>query len=153
MPPSTLFEGQPVSVVELVARPTLDTASLEHLVIQQAGQPYSSQKIQASVEALKASGQFTDVEPSVLPEQGGLRLKFILEPAFYVGVLEFPGAGGFSYSQLLGVVKYRPGEVYEKNQVEEAIPALELFLAQGGYFTAKVQPETQLDELHQLVAV
>ena len=153
MPPSTLFEGQPVSVVELVARPTLDTASLEHLVIQQAGQPYSSQKIQESVEALKASGQFTDVEPSVLPEQGGLRLKFILEPAFYVGVLEFPGAGGFSYSQLLGVVKYRPGEVYEKNQVEEAIPALELFLAQGGYFAAKVQPETQLDELHQLVAV
>jgi outer membrane protein assembly factor BamA len=153
MPVSTLFDGQPVSAVVLVARPTLDTESLRHLVIQQAGQAYSSQKVQESVEALKVTGQFTDVEPSVIPVQGGLRLKFILEPAFYVGVVEFPGAGGFSYSQLLGVVKYRPGEVYEKNQVDEAIPALEQFLEQGGYFAAKIHPETQLDELHQLVAV
>jgi outer membrane protein insertion porin family len=153
MPPSTLFEGQPVSSVEVVARPNLDTESIKHLVSQQAGQPYSSQKVQESVEALKASGQFTDVDSSVFPEQGGLRLKFILEPAFYIGVLEFPGAGAFSYSQLLGVVKYRPGEVYENSQVEEAVPALERFLAQGGYFAAKIHPETQLDEIHRLVAV
>ena len=153
MPPSTLFEGQPLSAVELVARPTLDTTSFEHLVILQPGQPYSSQKIQQSVEALKASGQFTDVETSVLPVQGGLRLKFIMEPAFYIGVLEFPGAQAFSYSQMLSVVRYRPGEVYEKNQVEEAVPSLEQFLAQGGYFAAKIQPETQLDVRHQLVAV
>jgi outer membrane protein insertion porin family len=151
--PNTLFDGQPVNAVELVARPTLDAESFKHLVSQQAGQPYSSDKIRESVEALKASGQFTDVEASVLPEQGGLRLKFIMEPAFYIGVLEFPGAGAFSYSQLLGVVRYRPGEVYEKNQVEEAVPALEQFMAQGGYFAAKIQPETQLDEVHQLVAV
>ena len=153
MAPNTLFDGQPVNAVELVARPTLDAESFKHLVSQQVGQPYSSDKIRESVEALKASGQFTDVEASVLPEQGGLRLKFIMEPAFYIGVLEFPGAGAFSYSQLLGVVRYRPGEVYEKNQVEEAVPALEQFMAQGGYFAAKIQPETQLDEVHQLVAV
>ena len=153
MAPSTLFEGQPVGKVDLVARPTLDTESFKRLVNQQAGQPYSSQKVQESVEALKASGQFTDVEPVVVPEQGGLRLKFIMQPAFYIGVLEFPGAGAFSYSQLLGVVRYRPGEVYENSQIEGAVPELERFLAQSGYFAAKIQPETQLDELHQLVAV
>ena len=153
MPPSTLFEGQPVKTVELVARPTLDIESFRHLISQQAGQPYSSRAVQDSVEALKATGQFSDVEPSLVPEQGGLRLEFIMEPAFYVGVLEFRGAEAFNYSQLLGVVKYRPGEAYENNRAEEAVPELERFFAQSGYFTAGVQREAQLDQPHQLVAV
>src|ERR1700688_881833 len=154
MPPSNLFEGQPVTAVGLVARPRLDAESFRHLVSQQAGQPYSSQKIQDSIEALKATGQFTDVEPNVLPEPGGLRLEFIMEPAYYIGLVEFPGADrAFVYTQLLEAVKYRPGEIYVNNRVEENVPALQRFLAQNGYFTAKVKAQTQFDEPHQLVTV
>jgi outer membrane protein assembly factor BamA len=149
-----LFDGQPVRAVDVVTRPTLDPEPFKRLISQQAGQPYSNQKVEESVQALKAAGQFTDVEASVVPEQGGLRLKFIMQPAFYIGIFEFPGAErAFTYTRLLGVVRYRSGEVYEKTRTEESVPALERFFAQNGYFTAKVGSATQLDEPHQLVTV
>ena len=154
IPGSALFDGQPVRAVDVIARPTLDPEPFKRLVTQQAGQPYSNQNVEESLQALKATGQFTDVEASVVPEQGGLRVKFIMQPAFYIGMFEFPGADrAFTYTRLLGVVRYRSGEVYDKNRTEEAVPALVGFFAQNGYFTAKVESATQLDEPHQLVTV
>ena len=39
---------------------------------------------------------------SLVPEETGLRVLFILQPAFYVGVLEFPGTGHrFPYTALM----------------------------------------------------
>jgi len=154
MPATDAFEGQTVSAVELIARPDLDTEPFRHLVTQQAGQPYSSQKIEASVAALKATGQFTNVETNVVPEQAGLRLELILDPVFYVGTFEFPEAARtFSYVQLLGVVRYPPDEPYDKNRVEQAAPALQHFFADNGYFAATVRIETQVKESQQLVTV
>ena len=154
IPAGALFEGQPVTAVDVIARPTLDAEPFKHLISQQAGQPYSNQKVEESVQALKSTGKFTDVEPSVVPEKDGLRLKFILQPAFYIGIFEFPGADRvFTYTRLLGAVRYRSGEVFEKQRVEESVPALGRFFAQNGYFNAKVESATQLDEPHQLVTV
>ncbi len=154
MPATEIFEGQTVAAVDLIARPGLDTESLRHLVTQQAGQPYSSQEIEASVAALKAVGQFTRVETNVIPEQGGLRLELILDPVFYVGTFEFPGAARlFNYVPLLGVVGYPPDEPYDKNRTEQAVPALQRFFAENGYFTATVRIETQVNESQQLVTV
>ncbi len=154
MPATEIFEGQTVTAVDLIARPGLDTETFRHLVTQQAGQPYSSQKIEASVAALKAVGQFTGVETNVIPEQGGLRLELILDPVFYVGTFEFPEAARvFNYVQLLGVVGYPPDEPYDKNRMEQAVPALQHFFAENGYFAATVRIETQINESQQLVTV
>lgn len=154
MPATGIFEGQPVIAVDLIARPDLNTATFNHLVVQQAGQPYSTQKIEESIAALKAAGEFKSVETNVVPEQGGLRLELFLEPVFYVATFEFPEAARiFNYVQLLGVVQYPPGEPYEKSQVEHAIPALQHFFADNGYFAATVRVETGVDEQQQLVTV
>jgi outer membrane protein assembly factor BamA len=154
MPAAAVFEGQNVSAVDLIARPDLDTETFRHLVTQQAGQPYSSQKIYESVAALKATGQFTKVETNVIPEQSGLRLELILDPAFYIGTFEFPEAARiFNYVQLLGVVRYPPDEPYEKSRVEQAEPALVAFFAENGYFATSVRTETQVNENQQLVTV
>ncbi len=154
VPAGISYEGQPVADVDLVARPTLDVESFRHLVVQQAGQPYSNQQVQQSIAALKGTGQFTDVELNVTPEAGGLRLEFILEPAFYVGMLDFPGGlQVFSYPRLLEVVNYPAQEPYKKSRVEQGRDALGRFLAQNGYFMARVEPESQLDEARQLATV
>ncbi len=152
--PVGLFEGQPVIAVDLIARPTVDAESFRHLVTQAAGQPYSSQKIEDSVAALKATGQFTDVRTNVLPEGEGIRVEFIMEPAFYVGIFDFPGAlGAFNYPQLLNVVRYPLDEPFDMKRVKDAAPALQRFFANNGYFMADVQADTRTDEAAQLVTV
>ena len=86
-----LYEGQVVSSLTLVADPHLDVQELKSLVTLQPGSPFSGQQAQASIAALKAAGKFSSVDLSINPGVAGLQLTFILEPAYYMGVVDFPG--------------------------------------------------------------
>jgi outer membrane protein assembly factor BamA len=153
-PPGISYEGQPVLAVDLVARPTMDVDVYRVLVVQQAGKPYSNDEVQKSIAALQATGEFSKVELNVTPESGGLRLEFILQPAYYLAVLDFPGATQvFSYTQLLQVVNYPNQEPYEKSRVDDGVRALERFFNHSGYFMARVTAETAFDNTHQLATV
>ncbi len=98
------YEGQMVGAVELVADPRINLDAFRGLVEQKAGEPYSNQKVQASISALQKTERFNKVEVKVKPDPGGLQVSFVLEPAFYIGVLQFPGAvKAFTYTRLLQV--------------------------------------------------
>ena len=99
--PQAAYEGQNVSVVSLIANPHRDLEPFREVVSQKAGEPYSKKKVQESAAALQQKGSFGQVRVEVIPEIQGLRLNFVLEPAWYVGVVEFPGAERFSYTRLL----------------------------------------------------
>jgi outer membrane protein insertion porin family len=149
--PQVSYEGEKVAIVDLVARPYLDVAGLRSLVLQKAGEPYSNQKVQGSIAALKGTGQFSKVEVEVTPETAGLRVTFIMQPAFYIGMIDFPGAlKPFSYPRLLQVVNYPAQEPYEESRVKAAEGALLRFFTDSGFFTARVQTETKLNESDQL---
>src|SRR5436309_1800256 len=78
------YEGQNVSAVALISNPHRDLQSLYPKVSQKAGEPYSQEKVQASIEQLQTAGNFSKVEVNVIPEIDGLRLNFLLEPAYYI---------------------------------------------------------------------
>src|SRR5712692_1198373 len=107
------YEGERVAFVDLVARPGVDVESLRPLILQKAGEPYSNEEIQSSVAALGRTGQFSKVEVEVTPEAAGLRVVFVMQPAFYIGMIYFPGAlKVFTYPRLLQVVNYPAEEPY-----------------------------------------
>ncbi|MGH9431761.1 MAG: POTRA domain-containing protein [Terriglobia bacterium] len=149
--PEVSYEGQRVASVDLTAQPAMNLDAVRALILQKAGQPYSSQKIQASIAALKNTGQFGKVATQITAQPNGLGVTFILQPAFYVGLISFPGATkAFSYPRLLQVVNYPTEEPYEPGRAQQAVPALEHFFQQNGRFTAHVQLETKLDRTNQL---
>ena len=82
-----------VGSVELVSDPRINVDPYRGLVEQKAGEPYSNEKVQASIAALQKTERFSKVEVSVKPDPAGLQVSFVLEPVFYIGVLQFPGAG------------------------------------------------------------
>ncbi len=151
--PQISYEGQPVGTVDLVANPKIDVEDLQPLVEQKSGQPYSNEKIQASVAALNRTGMFSKVEVDVKPEAAGLHVKFVLEPAFYYGVIDFPGSKAFPYGRLLQLVNLPDQEPYEAKRVQQAETALLHFLQTNGFFKAQVHTSTQLDEAHHLANV
>ncbi|HUK19695.1 MAG TPA: POTRA domain-containing protein, partial [Bryobacteraceae bacterium] len=95
------YEGQQVSFVELAGRPDVDTKSLLPLLAQKAGEPFSQAKVDASIAALQRTGKFDKVQLDVRPEARGVRVLFVLQPALYFGIFEFPGAERLSYARLL----------------------------------------------------
>ncbi len=148
------YEGQMVGSIELVSDPRINVDAFRALVAQKAGETYSGEKIKASVAALQATRRFTKVDVDVRPEAAGLHVIFVLEPAFYVGILQFPGATRvFTYTRLLQVVNLPDEDPYEKTRIPQAETALLNFLRTNGFFQATVRTETQLDEENQLANI
>jgi outer membrane protein insertion porin family len=148
------YEGQTVGSVELVSDPRINVEAYRGLVEQKAGEPYSNQKVQSSISALQKTERFNKVEVKVKPDPAGLQVSFVLEPAFYIGVLQFPGAVKvFSYTRLLQVANLPDENLYQREQIPKSEAALLKFFQDNGYFQAKVQTDTQLDEPDQLANV
>ncbi len=145
------FEGQLVGSIELVANPHIDTDKFRTLIVQKAGEPFSGQKVQATMDALNRSNSFSKVEMQVKPGPSGLKLLFVLEPSYYIGILQFPGAlKNFNYTRLLQVVDLPDQGEYQKAQIPAAESALLKFFQENGFFKAKVTTQVALDDEHRL---
>src|ERR1700736_4830924 len=152
--PQALYEGQSVTAVDLIVNPHRDVEPLRALVAQKPGQPYSQEKVLASIDALQKTGKFEKVTVSVIPDMAGLRLNFILEPAYYLGVVDFQGlAKYFSFTRLLQVVDMPEEYPYVRARMPVAEAQLLQFLERNGYFQAQVHSESQIDDAKQLVHV
>jgi outer membrane protein insertion porin family len=152
--PQSVYEGQSVVAVDLVANPHRDVEPLRPLLAQREGQPYSQANVEASIAALEQKGGFPKVTVNILPEPSGLRLNFLLEPASYLGIVDFPGVTKlFSYTRLLQVVNLPDEDPYDRARIPVAETALHNFLQKNGYFQAKIQSKSEIDDVHQLVNV
>jgi outer membrane protein insertion porin family len=151
-PPS--YEGQNVASIKIAANPHVDPELYRPLIVQQAREPFSNQKIQESIENLKSTNAFSSVQLKVEPSASGLDLTFVLAPAYYIGMLRFPGAlKYFSYTRLLQVANLPDQTVFQQSQLATAQSALENFLADNGFFRARVRTDVQLDDDNQLAHI
>src|SRR5690242_18071518 len=150
--PTINYERENVTAIDLASRPEADVEYLRDLIVQKRGEAYSNAKIQQSIAAVMATREFSSARVQVSPESGGLRLTFVLEPAYYLGLVQFPGAvPPFTYTRLLQVVTFSEGAPFLGRQMNDATGAMQTFLARSGYFAATVKPRTEIDNEHKLV--
>ncbi|MGA7622042.1 MAG: POTRA domain-containing protein [Candidatus Acidiferrales bacterium] len=146
------FEGQAVSSVEMATPPSVDRDAMRKLIKQETGEPFSLADIRESVAAFQQTHLFTQVQVNVEPEQSGLRILFILQPAEYVGVVDFPGSGTrFAYTELLQAANIPEQSPFYPELQDTARKGLLTFFHKRGYFAAQVQPEIQRDDAHGIV--
>jgi outer membrane protein insertion porin family len=152
--PSPVFEGQNVSAVDLIGNPHRDLEPYRSIPEQKAGEPYSQAKVQASIQALQQAGPFPAVTVNVVPDLSGIRVIFSLEPAYFIGIVDFPGAvQAFSYTRLLQVADLPDQDPYDPARASVGQQALQDFFKRNGYFESAVQSDIQIDDAHQLVNV
>jgi outer membrane protein assembly factor BamA len=147
------YEGQTISSVELAGRPDLNTEEFNKLLALHSGDAFSAQQIDQTVAALKRTGEFEDIEVNLRPELGGVRVMFILHPAVYFGVYQFPGAERFPYTRLLQASNYVSQEPYSPVDIQKASETLVKFFQRNGFFEAQVQPDVKTDKAHGLANV
>ena len=150
--PQPVYDGQIVGAIDLIGNPHRDVEAFRPLVEQKAGEPYSQSKVEASIAALERTGQFPKVEVNVVPDPAGLGLNFLLEPAYYLGMVNFPGAiKTFSYTRLLQVADLPDEDPYDPTRVAASEKALQNFLWRNGYFKAAIHTDREIDDAYQLV--
>ncbi len=143
-----------MSAVDLIANPHRDVEPLRAYLVQKPGQPYSQANVDSTLAALRDKGGFPKVEVDVVPDISGLRIDFLLGPAYFIGVVEFPGAvQHFSYTRLLQVANLQDEDPYDQERIPVAEEALLHFFRNNGYFQAQVHSEKEIDDAHQLVNV
>jgi outer membrane protein insertion porin family len=151
---SISYEGQKVASVEIAGRPNLNLRTMNKLLAQPINAPYKQEQVDATAAALKKSADVRDVQVTVTPEANGLRVLFVLQPAYYFGVFTFSKeASRFPYSRLLQAADYPRQEPYTAGKVEEAESNLLDFFHQIGYFTATVEPALHEDPAHGVVNI
>ena len=107
----------------------------------------------ASVAALKQRG-FQDVKLDLQPSADGVQVRFILTPAVYIGMYDFPGAlKEFTYTTLLQIANYNAQMPYSATDISQAEEALVQYFRQHGYFQVEVHPELAPQTDHRLVNV
>ena len=149
-----MYDGQKVNAIDLIGNPHRDLKPFRAFLVQEAEEPYSQTKVEASIEALQKAGHFPKVEANIVPDLNGLRLDFLLEPAYYIGVLEFPGAARkFVYTRLLQVANLPDEDPYDPARLAVAVQALQEFFKRNGYFEPTTESNIQIDDAHQLVNV
>ena len=147
------YEGQMVSSIELAGRLDYDKSKCPECFVQQAGQPFSREKVQQTAAELKAAGKFKQVEIQVEPSAQGVRVIFVLMPAVYFGIFEFPGAKEFPYAQLIQAANYPLPEAFNPTEVKTDGQSLTAFFRQEGRFTASVNPRSHLDAANAIANV
>lgn len=155
MGPQALYDGQNVSAIDLIANPHRDVEPLRAWVAQKVGEPYDQDKVLASISALQKKGNFEKVTVNVIPDISGLRLNFLLEPAYYLGMIDFQGVtkSSLSFTRLLQVVNLQEEDPYDPARIPLAREALLQFLRHDGFFQAEVDVTRQIDDSHELVNV
>ncbi|HZD93812.1 MAG TPA: POTRA domain-containing protein, partial [Candidatus Sulfotelmatobacter sp.] len=148
------YEGQKVSSVQLAGQPDGNLKKLRLLIAQPINAPFEQAKIDQTVAALKQQGHFDKVEVQVSPAVDGLRVIFVLEPAYYFGVFSFPRAEKtFTYTRLLQTSGYNRQEPFTQEKVEEAESNLLEYFHRTGFFMATVEPKLDVDQNHGVVNV
>jgi outer membrane protein insertion porin family len=143
------YEGRRVSKVDMAASPVMDVEVFRPLLKLKAGAPFSMAAIKDSVAALQKTGLFSQVQVKVEPEPAGVRVTFLLQPSYYVGMVYFPGATNvFSYPRLLQAVNIPEQTPFVEDLPTKGKDALIHLFQSDGFFLATVQPETQKDEKH-----
>ena len=148
------YIGQNVSSVDVEGRPDVTLNSVQGAIAVKPGEQLSKSDLDSSIAALKRLPTFQNVTLDLQPSADGVRVAFILEPAIYVGMYEFPGAlKEFSYTRLLQVSNYSPESPYSASDVQSAEGALVRFFRQHGYFRAEVHSQLAQQGEHGIVNV
>jgi outer membrane protein insertion porin family len=147
------YEGQTVNSIELAGRPNVDTERYAQILAIRASEPFSKQKLDETIAALKRDGKLEEVQLEVEPEGNGIRVLLVLQPAIYFGMFQFPGAERFSYSRLVQVSNYPPQAPFNRGEIQRDSDNLLNFFRQQGFFQVQVSPEVKLDTAHGLANV
>jgi outer membrane protein insertion porin family len=147
------YAGQIISSVLLAGQPGLNPSEFTSLMMQKPGEPFSAERVEQTAAALKATGKFREVRTQVSAEAQGVQVMYVLEPAVYFGIYQFPGAEQFAYSQLIQVSNYPVQTPFSQHEVDRDAESLRHFFQQEGFFEAQVHPELNVDSEHGIANV
>jgi outer membrane protein insertion porin family len=145
------YEGLVVQSIDFPDLPSANTKHLLGLIPQQVGAPLEREQVRQSIQAIHATGRFSDiqVEAEKTPD-GQVRLTFRMRANFFVGEVLVDGAPSTpAANQIVNASKLQLGELFTREKLNSGLSNIGQLMEQNGYYQSRVSdeerphPETQ----------
>ncbi len=132
-------EGQRVEEVRVVDQAgSVVTEKIPPLPLKE-GAPFDFDAERASLRDLYGLGDYSDIRVNAVPEEGGLRIDFVVERNFYNNVVRVEGLKAPpTEPAALAALRLGLGQPFRESAVREAIGRLQDMLSNDGLYLAKI---------------
>jgi len=149
------YEGQPIASVQF--EPAMQQLTFDQLIAMlplRVGQPLRATDLRDSIQRLYQTGEYSDIAVDATLASGGVTLKFITKPAYFIGYYDVDGVPDPpNEGQLLVATKLTLGGGYAASQTTTAVARITDLLKQNGFYNAGVEPATSKREDTQQVHI
>jgi outer membrane protein assembly complex protein YaeT len=147
------YLGLTVDEMELPGVAPEDVSTLLGAVPLKVGVPLTRDGLHDAIQALFATGRFSDIQAEVdRTETGGVRLRFLTVSNFFVGMVIIQGVSNNpSPNQLASASRLQLGELYAHEKLDRALAGIQRVMEENGFHKSKVTISEQQDEAqHQI---
>jgi outer membrane protein insertion porin family len=154
-PAADSYEGKPISSVKFdPERQPLTRDQLLAMMPLRVGQPLRGSDLRDSIQRLYQTGEYADIAVDATLAGGGVALKFITKPAFFIGYVEVEGVPDPpNEGQLLVASKLTLGAPYVPDETAAAVSRIVDLLKRNGFYNAGIEPATAIREATQQVQI
>ncbi len=140
------LEGQNVVEVRVVSDSgDVLTNGIPELPLS-SGHPYDAELVRATLRKLYGTGDYSDLRAAVTNVSGGLRVDFVAQRNYFIGVVRIEGlVEPPSDSAAFSAIRLAVGTEFRESELNDAVTRLTETLAQEGLYQAKVTAERTPD--------
>jgi outer membrane protein assembly factor BamA len=143
---SERFEGLAITTVDYEpAIQPLDPRDLADKVLLKTGAPYHATDVASTIDRLFETGRYDDIQVSAEPAPGGVALRLITRPAWFVGNVSIKGkiSSPPAREQLLSAAGLTLGATFRQDDISQAEENLHRLLRNNGFYEHEVHVETE----------
>jgi len=149
------YEGMPIASVKFdPERQPLTLDQLLAMLPLRVGQPLRDSDLRDSIQRLFQTGEYADIAVDATLDGGGVALKFLTKPSFFIGYVDVEGVPEPpNEGQLLVASKLALGAAYAPDETSAAVSRIVDLLKRNGFYDAGIEPATATREATQQVQI
>jgi outer membrane protein insertion porin family len=130
-----------IVAVEVSGNRYVDSEAILAQVDSKPGTVVSRRTISRDVRRLFKSGNYEDIRVVGIPEQGGIRLRFVVKENPLIADFKVEGNSEFTYKDMKRKLKLKPGEIFSKNKLRSDRNVIRKGYLKKGYYQVEVTPK------------
>jgi outer membrane protein insertion porin family len=149
------YEGKPVARIQFdPEQQPLTLDQLTAMIPLHVGEPLRATDLRESIQRLFKTGEYADISVDATLTSGGVDLKFLTKPAYFIGYLAVNGVPEPpNEGQLLVATKLTLGGQYVSDQTAAAVGRIVDLLKRNGFYSVGIEPATTRREPTQQVHI
>lgn len=137
------YAGKPVAAIEFEpATQLLSQAEIDRNLGISIGKPLDLKELSAGLERLYGTGRYADIQVEAELREGGVVLRFLTKPAWFIGRVTVEGVPDPpNRGQLENATKLELGSQFTERAFRQAIEKLEQLLKNNGFYRARIESD------------